>query len=60
MVFALCMRQMGIEGHSHVAVLSSVLREPSRFNAGQVVFLSPSILMAVTTMSHPSRASHQY
>lgn len=53
MDFALWMRQMGIEGQSHGTVLSSVLREPSRFNAGEVVFLSPSILTAVMIMFHP-------
>ena len=39
MGFALCMREMGIEGHLRGAVLSSVLREPSRSNAGVVVSL---------------------
>ena len=47
------MRQMGIEGNSRGTVLSSVLREPSRFKAGQVVLLRPSIVTAVIIMFHP-------
>ena len=47
------MGQVGIEGHLHGAVSNSVLREPSRFDAGQVTFLSPSILAAVMIMFHP-------
>lgn len=33
------MREMGIEGKLHRVVLTFVLREPSGFNAGEVVFL---------------------